>query len=81
MERPAKKARMLLDNSSDDDSDDNSGGVALKNGSVTSKDPSFKVNAEYARRFEYNKKREERQQCQWQEIHCSEHEKANLTYL
>lgn len=59
MEPPAKKARMLLD-SSDDDSDDNSGGVALKNGT---EDTVLKVNAEYARRFEYNKKREELQKC------------------
>lgn len=63
MEPPAKKARMLLENSSDDDSDDNSGGVALKNGISASDDTGFKVNAEYARRFEYNKKREELQKC------------------
>lgn len=46
--RPAKKAK-LLDNTDDEgsDSDTNQGGVSLK------------VNEEYARRFEYNKKREE----------------------
>lgn len=44
-ERPAKKAK-LLDDSDDDEQD--AGGVALK------------VNEEYARRFEHNKKRAER---------------------
>lgn len=43
---PAKKAK-LLDNTDDEDSDAEQGGVSLK------------VNEEYARRFEYNKKREE----------------------
>ncbi|KAK2767456.1 KRRI-Interacting protein 1 [Arachnomyces sp. PD_36] len=61
MEPPAKRARMLLDNSSDDDSDDASGGVELKNGTSTSGDAGFKINSDYARRFEYNKKREELQ--------------------
>jgi protein KRI1 len=46
--RPAKKAK-LLDNTDDEDSDSdaNQGGISLK------------VNEDYARRFEYNKKREE----------------------
>lgn len=43
--RPSKKAKLLDDS---DDSDAEQGGVALK------------VNDEYARRFEYNKKREEK---------------------
>ncbi|CBX96882.1 hypothetical protein IAQ61_008170 [Plenodomus lingam] len=47
-ERPAKKAK-LLDNTDDEGSDEEEGGVSLK------------VNEEYARRFEYNKKREEKQ--------------------
>ncbi|CAO2648546.1 Nn.00g078130.m01.CDS01 [Neocucurbitaria sp. VM-36] len=46
LQRPAKKAK-LLDNTDDEDSDADDGGVALK------------VNEDYARRFEYNKKREE----------------------
>ncbi|KAF2118754.1 KRI1-like family C-terminal-domain-containing protein [Lophiotrema nucula] len=45
-ERPAKKAK-LLDDSDDSESDD--GGVSLK------------VNEEFAKRFEHNKKREEKQ--------------------
>lgn len=46
--RPSKKAKLLDDS---DDSDAEQGGVALK------------VNDEYARRFEYNKKREEKHRC------------------
>ncbi|KAH9882862.1 hypothetical protein J1614_000228 [Plenodomus biglobosus] len=47
-ERPAKKAK-LLDNTDDEGSDEDEGGVSLK------------VNEEFARRFEHNKKREEKQ--------------------
>jgi protein KRI1 len=46
--RPSKKAKLLDDS---DSSDNDEGGVALK------------VNDEYARRFEYNKKREEKHRC------------------
>jgi hypothetical protein len=45
-ERPAKKAKLLDD--SDEESGNEDGGVALK------------VNEEYAKRFEHNKKRAER---------------------
>lgn len=55
MEPPAKKPRKLLDDSSEDESGDETGGV-LVNGEE------FKINEEYARRFEHNKKREEIQQ-------------------
>lgn len=55
MEPPAKKSRKLFDDDSSSDSGDESGGVPVNNG-VT-----FKVNEEYARRFEHNKKREELQ--------------------
>lgn len=57
MEPPAKKSRKLLDDSSSDDSGDESGGVTLNTSG--DKDFKIKVNEEYARRFEYNKKREE----------------------
>lgn len=64
MEPPAKKPRKLLDDSSEDESGDETGGV-LVNGEE------FKINEEYARRFEYNKKREEMQQCtSMQYSHC-----------
>lgn len=46
--RPAKKMKILDD---DDDSGDDEVDVSLN------------VNEEYARRFEYNKKREEKQRC------------------
>jgi protein KRI1 len=45
--RPAKKTRLLDD--SDDESGDDAGGVSLN------------VNEDYARRFEHNKKREDKQ--------------------
>lgn len=49
-ERPAKKAK-LLDNTDNEDSD------------IEPDHADLKVNAEYARRFEYNKKREEQHRC------------------
>ncbi|OJJ70584.1 hypothetical protein ASPBRDRAFT_128538 [Aspergillus brasiliensis CBS 101740] len=57
MEPPAKRSRKLLDDDSSSDSGDESGGVPITNEDIT-----FKINEEYARRFEYNKKREEKQQ-------------------
>lgn len=45
--RPAKKTKLLDDSDGDSDSDSEAGGVSLK------------INEDYARRFEHNKKREE----------------------
>lgn len=59
MEPPSKKARKLLDDDSSSDSGDESGGVPIGKQS----DSAFKVNEDYARRFEHNKKREEMQKC------------------
>lgn len=59
MEPPSKKMRKLLDDDSSSDSGDDTGGVSL----AKSPGANFKVNEEYARRFEYNKKREEVQKC------------------
>ncbi|RSM00507.1 hypothetical protein CEP52_009072 [Fusarium oligoseptatum] len=50
-EEPQRTKRNLLDDS-DSDSDDGGAAVAA---------PGFRVNEEFARRFEHNKKREERQ--------------------
>ncbi|KAL2826840.1 KRI1-like family C-terminal-domain-containing protein [Aspergillus cavernicola] len=59
MEPPAKKSRRLLDDESSSDSGDESGGVLLGD---SSEGTAFKINQEYARRFEHNKRREEMQQ-------------------
>lgn len=61
MEPPSKKPRKLLDEDSSSDSGDESGGVPIGEGT----DYNFKINEEYARRFEHNKKREEKQQCMY----------------
>jgi protein KRI1 len=64
MEPPTKRPRKLLeDSSSESEADDGHGGV-LGTGSAAEA-PAFKINEEYARRFEYNKKREELQQCDY----------------
>ncbi|KAL2822536.1 KRI1-like family-domain-containing protein [Aspergillus granulosus] len=59
MEPPAKKSRKLLEDDSSSDSGDESGGVPLGD---SSEGLTFKINEEYARRFEHNKRREEMQQ-------------------
>ncbi|KAJ5960250.1 KRR1 interacting protein 1 [Penicillium vulpinum] len=56
MEPPSKKMRKLLEHDSDSDSGDDAGGVLL---GKQSPEASFKINEDYARRFDYNKKREE----------------------
>ncbi|KAJ5586959.1 uncharacterized protein N7459_002724 [Penicillium hispanicum] len=53
MEPPSKKMRTLLDE--DSDSGDDAGGVPIGKSSGGG----FKINEEYAKRFEHNKKREE----------------------
>jgi protein KRI1 len=54
--RPAKKTKLLDD--SEDETDGEAGGVSLK------------VNEEYARRFEYNKKREDKHRCTYSTSIC-----------
>ena len=49
----------LLDNSDSSSSEDESGGGALL------EESGFKINEEFAKRFEYNKKREELQRCKF----------------
>lgn len=56
MEPPAKRSRKFFEDSGSESEDDTQGGVAV------APETGFKINQEYARRFEYNKKREERQQ-------------------
>ncbi|KAI7586015.1 hypothetical protein KC316_g5852, partial [Hortaea werneckii] len=59
--RPAKRAKLLSDNeaSSSEDEGGRKAGVALPSHSDEAQN-GFKINAEYAKRFEHNKKREER---------------------
>jgi protein KRI1 len=52
---PAPAKTMMLDDSDASDSEDND------NGGASLETSGFKVNEEYARRFEHNKKREELQ--------------------
>ncbi|KAI5308508.1 hypothetical protein KEM55_005527, partial [Ascosphaera atra] len=58
MAPPEKKQKKLFDDESSDE--DNGGGVALN---ANEGDAGFKINEEYAKRFEYNKKREELARC------------------
>jgi protein KRI1 len=60
MEPPSKKMRKVMELDSDSDSGDDAGGVLL---SKQSPDTGFKINEDYARRFEHNKKREEVARC------------------
>ncbi|KAF3394542.1 Protein kri1 [Penicillium rolfsii] len=55
MEPPSKKARTLWEDDSSSDSGDDAGGVSL----TKAPEAGFKINEDYARRFEHNKKREE----------------------
>lgn len=57
-ERPAKRAKLLSDSESDGSSDEESGGVPLNGDSA---EPAFKVNEEFAKRYEHNSKRAELQ--------------------
>ncbi|KAL3433141.1 KRI1-like family C-terminal-domain-containing protein, partial [Aspergillus tetrazonus] len=57
MEPPAKRSRKLLEDDSSSDSENESGGVSLGDSGA-----GFKINEDYARRFEHNKRREELQQ-------------------
>lgn len=51
-----EKTKMMLDDSDASSDDDSVGGAPLESG--------FKVNQDYAKRFEHNKKREELQRCE-----------------
>ncbi|KAI9048914.1 hypothetical protein LZ554_006765 [Drepanopeziza brunnea f. sp. 'monogermtubi'] len=53
-----KKAKLLDDSDSGSSSDKSDGGAQIE---LDIGEPEFQVNQEYAKRFEYNKKREERQ--------------------
>lgn len=67
-EPPAKRTKVFSDD--DDSDDDGQNGVSLV-------DASFSVNEEYAKRFEYNKKREEKQRCTFYSLHSLTVQLAN----
>lgn len=63
--RPEKRNKGLLEDDSSEESDflDMSGGVTVKHKQSRSDTGSFKVNEEYARRFEHNQRRAEIHRC------------------
>lgn len=63
MEPPAKRPRKLIEESDWEIDLENGPGGLVKN---EEGELEFKINEEYARRFEYNKKREEMQRCEHQ---------------
>ena len=64
-ESPRKRTKLLMDDDSSDNSDssDRSGGVALELKLAPVIENGFKVNEEYARRFEHNQRRAEIHRC------------------
>lgn len=62
---PAKslpaRAQLILD--SDSESESNSNDEEFHSAAEAQDEGGFKINAEYAKRFEHNKKREELQKC------------------
>lgn len=65
---PLQKSSNLLDDSDSDSNSDNES----EDGGVPLEETDFKINAEFARRFEHNKKREELQKCQFMNLHMFE---------
>ena len=66
-DRPAKRIKLLSDDEETDNgsSSDSSGGVVLDSSKSTKKGSDFKINEEYARRFEHNQRRVELQRCEF----------------
>ena len=64
MEPPTKRPSQLFDDDEDASSSESENNLAISNGADKTTN-GFKINDEYARRFEYNKKREETQQCMY----------------
>lgn len=64
-EQPQKRIKALLEEDDHSDEDGGSlnstGGVPVEDGKPSAHGHGFTINAEYARRFEHNKKREELQ--------------------
>ncbi|MCJ1387179.1 KRRI-Interacting protein 1 [Xylographa bjoerkii] len=64
-ENPRKRTKLLLDGDTSDEGDlsDVTGGVGLELDHTHVPEPGFKVNKEYARRFEHNQRRAEIHRC------------------
>ena len=64
-DRPAKRIKLLSDDEKTDggNSSDSYGGVILNSSNPTKNGSDFKINEEYARRFEHNQRRVELQRC------------------
>ena len=65
-DRPAKRIKLLSDDEDADggSSGESSGGVTLDSSKSAKKGSDFKINEEYARRFEHNQRRVELQRCE-----------------
>ena len=61
--RPAKKARLILEEDSSDDYDDQDDAQHDDYLGASPPRDYLKINEEYAKRFEHNKKREDQQRC------------------
>lgn len=73
-ERPTKRLKALLEEDDTSDEEDSvsgsDSGVLLRNDDSESGGHGFKVNHEFARRFEHNKKREELQKREQSSVQC-----------
>lgn len=71
-DRPSKRTKLLSDAESSDSDNDFANGVILPNGTkdALNGEGDFKINEEYAKRFEHNKKREEKERREWPQPHC-----------
>ena len=67
--RPQKRTKTLLNEDSSSEGEDSSSRatqvISQEQDEYKSNGHGFTINQEYARRFEYNKKREEQQKCEW----------------
>ena len=57
--RPKKRIRLLSEEDSNDSSSDTSAGAAIGETESAAENSEFRINKEYARRFEHNHKRAE----------------------
>ena len=65
---PRKRVKVLLDDESSSEDSETSGGIVLDQKSAVTNGIGFKINEEYARRFEHNQKRAELHRCTYYKI-------------